>query len=211
MKRVLGILIIISGCAYNSLQAQDSASFNFSLASHPVSGWNNISGDPATGVRNATDPSTGISVSSIGPANWAGYNGSAAFDGGGIAAGGFFPGGVMQNMWYQYSAYFSSYNSALPQLIIGGLSTDSIYTIRVTCSFDVTMRNTFNLSPTRYSVAGMSVVGFIDVYGNSNTTGGANFYNISPDSSGNIRIYINTLSSTSVAGISGIRIISGHT
>ena len=114
-------------------------------------------------------------------------------------------------MWYQYSAYFSVYNAAIPQLIIGGLNPDSVYTIKMTCSFDVTLRNNFNLSPTRYSVAGVSVAGYVDVNGNSNTTGGANFYNISPDTSGNIRIYVNTLSSTSVAGISGIQIISGRT
>jgi hypothetical protein len=211
MKQVIGIIMMYTGFSLSGLQAQTTASFNFSLGSQTVAGWNNVAGDPATAVRSVTDPTTKIGVSSVGPSNWAGYNGSSAFDGGGIPTAGFFPGPVMQNMWFQYSYYFSSYNPSVPQLIISGLSPGSFYTIKISCSFNVTLRNVFNLSPTRYSVAGLSVAGYIDVNGNANTTNGAIFNNVQPDNSGNIRVYINTLVSTSAAGISGIQIIPGKT
>lgn len=194
-----------------SASAQTTVSFNFSAASHPVSGWINVAGDPSTGVRTGTDPSTGITVSSVATANWVGYKGVAACDGLGAAGGAFFPAAVMQNMWYQYSAYFGGYNAVVPQLVISGLNKDSVYTLKMTGSIDVKVRNFFNLNPTRYSVAGSAVYGFVDVNGNFNTNGGATFLNIAPDASGNIRVYVNTLSSTNAAGISGIEIIRGRT
>jgi hypothetical protein len=182
-----------------------TASFNFSLSSHPVTGWVNVSGDPSTAVR--TGVSGSIQVSSVATSNWAQYNAVAAFDGGGMTGASFFPAGVMVNMWFQYSTFFAAYNAAVPQLLISGLSIDSVYTLQMSASFNT---NTFDFNPTRYTVTGANVYGFSDVNVDSNLTAGAVFNNVAPDSNGNIRIYVNTVNGSNTAGISGIRITSGR-
>ena len=188
-----------------SLQAQ-SASFNFSLNAHSVSGWANVAGDPSTAVRTGTSGS--ISVSSIGTDHWAPYNGTAAYDGGGVTGASFFPSGVMANMWFQSSSYYAAYNAALPQLLISGLNIDSVYTLQMSASFSST---NFDFDPTRYTVTGATVYGYSDVNVNSNTTAGAVFNNIAPDSNGDIRVYVNTVNGSNTSGISGLVITSGRT
>lgn len=211
MKKLFWIVIIIGSFGISRLNAQ-TASFNFSLGAQTVSGWTNVAGDPSTGVRTATDAATGIHISSVATGNWAAYNGGAAFDGGGQSGGTFFPSAVMLNFWFQYSAFYGAYNAAVPQLEITGLNIDSVYTLKMTTSFSgAQVPNTFNLNPVQYTVAGTSVYGFVDVNGNFNTANGAVFNNIAPDASGMIRVYVNTLSTTDVAGISGLQITPGRT
>jgi hypothetical protein len=210
MKRTIWIFVLINAVIVSQLQAQTTASFNFSLNTQTVSGWTNVHGDPSVAVRTATS-SSGITISSMATANWAGYSSTAAYDGGGASGGSFFAAAVMANMWYQYSPFYGAYNAAVPQLEIGGLNIDSVYTLQMTASFTNNVPNTFNLNPMRYTVAGTSVYGYIDVNGNFNTTDGATFHNIAPDASGKIHVYVNTLSTTNVAGISGLVITSGHT
>lgn len=185
-------------------QAQ-TASFNFSLSSQPVTGWVNVAGDPSTAVR--TGVSAGITVSSVATVNWAQYNGAAAFDGGGVGTASFFPAAVMANMWFQYSGFYAAYNAAVPQLLISGLNIDSVYTIQMSASFS---SSSFDFNPTQYTVIGANVYGNVDVNVNSNTTGGAVFNNVAPDSNGDIRVYVNTAGGSNTAGISGIKIASGR-
>jgi Bacterial Ig domain len=203
MKRSLWILLLLG--ATGSLQAQ-TASFNFSLNAHTVSGWVNVAGDPSTAIL--TGVSGSIHVSSIGADHWAPYNSTAAFDGGGMTGASFFPAAVMANMWFQSSSFYAAYNALLPQLLISGLSIDSVYTLQMSASFN---SSNFDFNPTRYTVTGATVYGYSDVNVNSNITGGAVFNNIAPDSNGNIRIYVNTVNGSNTAGISGLKIISGHT
>jgi Big-like domain-containing protein len=206
MNKAIWTLVLIVSSGY--LQAQVVTNFNFSAGSQQVSGWINVAGDPSVAVRTATDPVSGISISSVATANWSPYNGSASYDGGGTAGGSFFPAAVMMNEWFQYSSYLAVYNSQAPQLLIGGLSTDSVYTLKMTGSYAA---GNFDLNPIRYTVSGATIYGYVDVNGNSNTTNGAVFTNVVPDASGNIRVYVNTLSTTNIAGICGIQIVSGHT
>jgi len=210
IKKMAVLVVLIGGVCLHRAQAQTSASFNFSLAAHTVSGWVNVAGDPSTAVR--TGVSGSVHVSSVATANWAPYNSAAAYDGGGMSGTSFFPSTVMANMWFQYSSYYASYNAAVPQLEISGLSLDSVYTLQMSVSFSPT---TFNFNPTRYTVSGASVYGYSDVYGNSNVSGGSVFHNIAPDANGKIHVYVNTASisgvSSNTAGISGLTIVSGHT
>ncbi|MES1159172.1 MAG: Ig-like domain-containing protein [Bacteroidota bacterium] len=206
IKRIAAFLLLIGGYSISNLSAQTTAKFNFSLASHTVSGWVNVAGDPSTGIR--TGVSGSVHITSINTTRWYQYNNTAAFDGGGMTGGSFFPSGVMANMWFQYSEFYGAYNAALPQLEISGLSIDSVYTISMTTSFNT---NTFNFNPTRYTVAGATVYGYGDVYGNNNVTDGAVFHNIAPDSNGKVQVYVNTALGSNTAGISGIQIVSGHT
>ena len=210
IKKIVAAILLVSGYGLSPANAQTTASFNFSAATHTVSGWVNVAGDPSVSV--VTGVSGSVHVSSVATANWAPYNSIAAYDGGGASGGTFFPSAVMANMWFQYSSYYASYNAALPQLELSGLSIDSVYTLQMTVSFNT---STFNFNPTRYTVTGATVYGYSDVYGNSNTAAGAVFHNIAPDASGKIRVYVNTASvsgvSSNTAGISGLTITSGHT
>jgi hypothetical protein len=207
MKRLFWIILVLLGIARRGMA--QSASFNFSNSSKPVTGWTNIAGDPSTAVRTGT-ASSGITITSVATGNWAPF-GNSAYDAGGATGGTFFPAAVMLNHWFQYSSYYAAYNALLPQLIIGGLNIDSVYTVKMTGSFAVNVPVTYNLNPIRYTVAGATLYGYIDVNGNLNTASGAVFQNIAPDSSGKIKIYVNTYDGSNVASICGIQLISGHT
>jgi len=206
MYRSLAITLFISVNCIQLVHAQSSASFNFSAASTtPISGWVNISGDPSTGIRSGSSGS--ITISSVSMANWAPIPGTgSAFNGVGASPGVFFPTAVMANHWFQYSI-LGGYNAAVPQLQIGGLDKDSVYTIKMTGS----STSSFSTNPTQYTVAGRTVDGYIDINTHSNTTAGATFNNIAPDTNGTIRVYINTVPSTDVGDICGIQITRGHT
>jgi len=208
MKRILFILWAFLSACVGFAQAQ-TVSFNFTAAPVTVSGWTNISGDPATGTRSGT--ASGISVTSIGTANWAGYNGSAAFNGGGVSNGTFFPSGVMANQWFQYSGFYAAYNAAVPQLEISGLNKDSVYTIKMTASFNTVANPSFDLNPTRYTVAGLTNYGNVDINGNNNAAGGAVYHNVVPDANGKVRVYVNTYGGSNTAGISGLQVIRERT
>jgi hypothetical protein len=206
MKRKIFLIVILTGLAGSNIIAQ-TVSFNFSLSTQTVSGWINVHGDPSTGVRSATDGTTGIGVSSIATANWVPISGTgAAYDGLGASGGTYFPSGVMLNHWFQYST-LAEYNAAVPQLVITGLNKDSVYTIKMAGS----STSSYNSNPTQYSVEGTTVYGYINVNNHNNTANGASFNNISPDANGKIWVFVNTTPSTEIADISGIQIIRGHT
>jgi hypothetical protein len=208
MKKLLWILILLVSAITTIAQ---SASFNFTAGAYSVSGWTNVSGDPSTAVRTGT--ASGITVSSVATANWSeNPNGNnSAYNGGGVTNGTFFPAGVMLNHWYQYGAYTASYNALAPQLSVTGLNKDSVYTLKMTGSFVLGINQYYTLNPIRYTVAGKVINGFIDVNGDSNAIAGATFQNIAPDSTGKIRIYVNTYGGTNVASICGLQVITGYT
>ena len=207
MKKLLWIFAALLFVHAGKLRAQ-IASFNFSLASQPVTNWTNIYGNPAATVCSGT--SSGITVSSIATSNWAPYsNGYCASDGGGAPNGTFFPPAVMLNHWFQYSSFYAQYNSLVPQLLISGLNRDSVYTIKMTGSF--VPIGSFELNPIRYTVTGAVIYGYADINGDNNTSAGAVFHNVAPDASGNVKVYVNTYGNSNTASISGIQIISGHT
>ena len=209
MKKFLSLLpLLVVACIFRS--TAQTASFNFSDAAHSVSGWINVHGDPSSAVITATDPVSGISISSVATANWAPDLGSAS-DGGGVTNGTFFPAAVMINHWFQYGTSTAAYNALMPQLIISNLNADSVYTIKMTGSFIYHVPYEFNLDPIRYTVSGAVVSGNIDIDGDSNIVNGATFQNIAPDSTGKIRVYVNTFGGSNTASICGLQIIRGHT
>ncbi|HWK05717.1 MAG TPA: Ig-like domain-containing protein [Puia sp.] len=207
MKKIIVLVLLISGYSISQVRGQATASFNFSLASRPVTGWVNVTGDPSTAVRAATDAATGIGISSVATANWSGYLGACAHDSNGVTNGTFFPAAVMYNNWFQYGTSLGNYNAAIPQFIISGLNVDSVYTIKMSGS----STSGFTSNPTRYTVSGVTVYGPIDINAHSNITAGATFNNIAPDETGKIKIYVNTTSASQVADICGIQIIRQRT
>jgi len=205
LQRILFLACLVSSCGITGVQAQVSAKFNFTAAPVSVSGWTNVSGNPVATVCTATS-SSGISISSVSTANWSGLSGNASYNGGGMTNGTFLPAGVMVNHWFQYG-YSAGYNAAVPQLIISGLSIDSVYTVSMTGSWN---NSGYTVDPTRYTVIGATVYGNVDVNIRYNTANGAIFYNVAPNSSGQIMVFVNTVPTTVVADISGLTIVSGH-
>ena len=209
MKKLLWIvLLLLTAAGYSQAQ---TVGFNFSSAAHPVSGWVNVAGDPSSSVITHTDAASGISISSVATANWSPF-GNCAYDGGGASGSNpFFPTAVMANHWFNYSAFYGAYNALMPQLVVSGLKVDSVYTFKMTGSYTVNVPGQFSLNPIRYTVAGATLYGYVDIDGDSNVTAGATFHNVAPDSAGKVRIYVNTYGGSNVASICGVQIIPGHT
>jgi Bacterial Ig domain len=209
MRKVYWIFFLSTCCATSRLRAQ-TVSFNFSNASHPVSGWINVAGDPSSAVLTGTDAVSGIGVSSVATANWSPF-GNCSYDGGGSSGPSpFFPTAVLANHWFNYNGYYAGYNALMPQLVLSGLNIDSVYTLKMTGSFQVNVPGQFNLNPIRYTVAGATVYGYIDIDGDSNYAAGATFHNIAPDVTGKVRIYVNTYGGSNLASICGVQVVSGH-
>lgn len=210
MKKAIWIVFLVGGFGCGFLKAQTTVSFNFSAGAQPVSGWINVAGDPSVAVRTATDPTSGIAISSVSTGNWVplSSSGTAAFDGGGMTNGTFFPAAVMLNHWFQTNPALSGYNASVPQLQITGLKVDSVYTLSMTGSW---ASNNYSLNPTQYTVSGATVYGYVDVDANFNTANGAVFHNVAPDATGTIKIYVNTVSTSQIADICGIEIIQVRT
>src|SRR4051812_809522 len=131
VRRGLLFACLVCLCSAVRVQAQRTASFNFSRDPRSVSGWTNVSGDPSTASTPITVTSNGITISSVAAANWYGFNGGASADGGGATGGTFFPSGVLLNHWFQASDYYALYNAAVPQLELSGLNVDSVYTLKM--------------------------------------------------------------------------------
>src|SRR5258708_20863821 len=114
IKKISTLLLLISGYGIRRVQAQTTASFNFSLAAHTGSGWVNVAGDPSTAIR--TGVSGSVHISSVATANWAPYNSAAAYDGGGMSGATFFPAAVSTHVWVQSIPDTTSYHPPLPYL-----------------------------------------------------------------------------------------------
>ncbi len=208
VKKVFPLFTATLLAAAGRGQAQ-IASFNFSASSNSVSGWTNVSGDPALGVRTAT--AGGITISSVSTANWSpNGSGNSALNGWGQSSGTYFPSQVMLDSWIQYNGSgnnLSLYNEVVPQLQLSGLNPDSTYTLRISGSNGV-----YN-NPTVYTVVGASVAGSQSLTTYQNTSHGIAFVQVTPNSSGIISVYVNCPSglsgTTNFAWISGVEVFSG--
>ncbi len=187
----------------------DSSTFNFSAAAAAVTGSTNASGDPKTGVRTATDGTTGWGISSIATANWHPYTVNSAYNGSGVTAGNFIPGLsylAYNNSWFNYDnpAGAADFDEASPQVRITGLNSSYTYDILITGSIGSLG---FDGNPTIYRVKGASLSSSQSISANTtNVTTGATFTGIQPDGSGYIHIYVNSDGGSILGAISAIRI-----
>ena len=205
MKKIYWILLLTAICATSQLQAQ-IASFNFSAAAAPVTGWINMSGDPSVSVITGT--AGGLTLSSVATANWSPYEGACAVNGYGAYPGAYFPIGVMTNTWFQYNGTannLANYNEGVPQLELTGLNPDSTYILRMSAS-NVTA---WASNPNVFTVAGTTVYASQNMNPSNNTTNGVTFQGIAPDATGMIRIYVNTTPSTVMCYIDGLQVFAG--
>lgn len=199
MSKSLFLFLLSSLAAAGSLKAQ-SANFNFSNPAAAVTGWTNVVGDPSLSVITAT--SNGITISSVATANWAQYSGASAFNGLGESTGNsVFPGGVLLNHWYQYSTA-GEYTAGKNQLLISGLNASHSYTIYMAGSSTSALNN----NPVQYTVSGIILYPAQQENNHNNTSNYATF-NVAPNASGNVQVFVNTLPTTDIADISGISIV----
>jgi hypothetical protein len=206
--------ILLLGMLVGARVMAQSASFNFTAAAASVSGWTNVAGDPSKAVRTVTAPS-GITLSSVATANW--YpdptGNACAYNGSGGPGGVFFPAAVLLNHWYVYGVSTSNagiVNLSSPQVILGGLHKDSVYVVKLSGSFNAGIPASYNLDPSQYTVTGATNYGSQTINSNANATDGAIFYNVVPDSTGKVRIYLNTAGSANAASLCGLQIMTGQ-
>src|SRR5579859_2454013 len=207
MKRIVWIFCLLIGAG--RLSAQTVVSFRFSnnppSSSDVVPGWIPVYGDPSQTVVNVTDPATGISISSIAQSNWFPNGDVCAEDGIGQYNASYFPWPILGSAWVQQGGIQAQFNAAVPQLVISGLSPDSVYYIRMSGSY---LYGTDG-DPTQYTVSGLNMLPYQDLIVGGNTTTGITFQRVAPDANGKIRLYVNTTPTTDIAILSGLQIISG--
>ncbi|HEX3933210.1 MAG TPA: hypothetical protein VHW43_00935, partial [Puia sp.] len=179
MRRIISFILLIAVAGAQKSMAQ-IASFSFAGPS-TVTGWTNVSGDPALAVQTAT--AGGITLSSVSTANWSPNSaGNCAYNNGGASGGSYFPATVMGNSWIQYNGTgynLALYNAAVPQIQLTGLNPDSTYILRMTGS------TSYNYtSITQYTVAGLTVSGSQQLNTYNNKTQGVTFQGVQPDATG---------------------------
>ena len=205
LKRSSWLLLLFCLLFAGRLKAQ-LASFSFSGTPTTVSGWTNLPGDPHSGAQTATV--NGITISSIGAANWAPNSvPSNVYNFGGAANATYFPTAVMADTWLQWngnSFNLALYNASLPQLLLSGLNPATTYILRMSGS------DVYYTGNTQYTVAGASVAGsqYLNCY--NNTSQGVTFEGVQPDASGTIRVYVSATSTASFSFISGLEVFPGN-
>ena len=204
-----GIWIVLLLTTIGQLHAQSVVSFRFSndppTSSETVAGWIPVSGDPSLAVRTATDPATGISISSVNTANWFPNGDVCAANGIGVVNASYFPWPILGSGWMQQGGSQAQFNAAVPQLVISGLNPDSVYYIKMSASY---LYGTDG-DPTQYTVSGLNMLPSQFLTLSGNLTNGITFQHVAPDATGNVRVYVNTTSTTDIAILSGLQIIPG--
>jgi hypothetical protein len=207
MKKGIWLLLLIIG--FTRLSAQNVVSFRFSFnppsSSDFVAGWIPLSGDPSQAVITASDPTTGISISSVNTANWFPNGDVCAGDGIGVVNASYFPWPILGSGWMQQGGAQAQFNAAVPQLIISGLNPDSLYYIKMSSSY---LYGTDG-DPTQYTVSGLNMLPSQFLTLSGNLTSGITFQHVAPDATGKVRVYVNTTSTTDIAILSGLQIIPG--
>lgn len=207
MKKIVWLVLLIIG--FTRLDAQTAVSFRFShdepSSSDVIPGWIPVFGDPNLAVRTATDPTTGISISSVNTSNWFVNGDVGAADGIGVQNASYFPWPVLGSGWMQQGGVQAQFNAAVPQLEISGLNPDSVYYIKMSGSY------IYGGEPelSQYTVAGLNMLPsqYLDIEGNA--TSGITFQHVAPDANGKVRVFVNTTADANFAMISGLQIISG--
>jgi len=203
MKRLISSLLLLLAVLAAQRSMAQIASFSFGGPS-TVTGWTNISGDPALAVQTATVG--GVTLTTVSRSNWSpNGNGNCVYISG-VTGGSYFPAAVMGNNWIQYNGTNNNlalYNVSSPQIELTGLNKDSTYILRMTGT------NSYFAGSTAYTVAGATIYGSQQLNTYNNTTQGVTFQNVQPDASGMIRVYVNCAAGTSFCWISGLQIFSG--
>ena len=179
---------------------------NFSLASVSVSTYNNLFGQPKTGVRSLTNMTdingiaTDWDITTVATANWRDsvFTVSATDGIAGMTAMSFFTGatsGVYANAYYQYGSLSpGGYDASLHQFLVSGLNPNKFYQIKITGA-DGTY--TFDANPSRYTVSGLTTPASQDVDGNvTSQSNGATFI-LQSAADGTMKVWMNAVPGSS--------------
>ncbi len=128
-----------------------------------------------------------------------------SYDGNGVNTAGFFNNAAVSvNNWFQYGDPAANYNVSKPQLQATGLVAGATYTVKLSGSDNLG----FQTNPVRFTIQGSAAYTPVDVNMNGTANNGATFSSVSPDATGKINIYINTVPGvSSAAEIDGLQII----
>ena len=167
-----------------------TSSFNFNPAPQNISGWIDVSGNPHTAIRTATDYITGIGISSIATDKWLPLGGlTSASTGENDANPTFvFPAPVILSYWFNTTNTYTT--SADCNLEINGLQAGARYNIEILGSreaSDVAAANRYMRVVCVDSV-GTSIVDDYDA--KRNTANLILFTNKAPNVSGKILMYV---------------------
>jgi hypothetical protein len=211
------LVVNASGTVTSPSNAADTARFMFSLTSKTApSGFVNVFGDPSTGIRTGSNGTSTISISSVATANWSTVSGASAGDGigktGSTVTG--FPDNVLQNGWYTYSgssniADSTSQTLSKANFLISGssISNSNTYHIEFTACLD---GSRFALTCNNYYYAlGTPTTAYrttTTLNANNNTTTKITLSGVQPNASGQIKIYLFTVSGQELGILSGISI-----
>jgi hypothetical protein len=163
--------------------------FSFRPAAGSVSGWISVVGAPHAGVITATDPSTGIMVSSVATGQWnpAIYGTATSSYAGGVTNGTVQPAAVVQNNWFNYNAaYGTTVNGVLQgdNLKLTKLDPSHQYTIQIGAS-----RATGNGTSDQYGTFEYRVGGVVKTLNvTNNATLQVEYAGLTPNTSGEIGI-----------------------
>lgn len=215
MRKLLLIPILFCAMLANSQPPQAAmmhvapsreVRINFSLAAVSVSTWNNLFGQPKTGVRSLTNMNdingiaTDWDITTVATANWRDtvFTVSATDGIAGMTAMSFFPGstsGVYANAYYQYGSLSpGGYDASLHQFLISGLNPNKFYEIKITGA-DGTY--TFDANPSRYTVSGLTTPASQDVDGNVTSQSNGATFTIQPAADGTIKVWMNCVPGSS--------------
>jgi hypothetical protein len=154
-----------------------------------LSGWISVVGAPHAGVITATDPSTGIMVSSVATGQWnpAIYGTATSSYAGGVTNGTVQPAAVVQNNWFNYNAaYGTTVNGVLQgdNLKLTKLDPSHQYTIQIGAS-----RATGNGTSDQYGTFEYRVGGVVKTLNvTNNATLQVEYAGLTPNTSGEIGI-----------------------
>lgn len=114
--------------------ANPSAIFNLNASAQSISGYNDVSGSPHSGVVSATDGATGWTLRSAG--TWNSFGGSSNNTGGEDTDDG---GGFAYNALAQRSIWYSYLDAVQPIIELDNLDDAKTYTIILLCTIDPTV------------------------------------------------------------------------
>jgi hypothetical protein len=192
--------------------------FNFNTTAQSVSGWIDVSGNPHSGIRTATDGGSGIGITSIAIGNpyWDSYVSITSSNTGGETAGNAsFPATVMGSYWFEYSTISSTEANA--NIRITGLNEAKTYKIEMYSSRlasavgTATRRTQFIM----WHNGGSTTISNYDAKGNvstsernsgtGGTTGGiATFNSVVPKTGGLVNIRMNPTAGEDFGYINGM-------
>lgn len=173
-----------------------------------VSGWTHLVGDPSKSLKTATaGNANSISISTVNTAvqNWTGFGGAST----GLATGNLtatqpsYATGVMSECYFNSNG---TYNASFPQFITSGWNPAKTYTVKMSgtlnCSFSLSTNGEYRVFGASLQTMQTMITLCNTVTGGSNPNTVLTWTGVTPDGSGNIKIYFNPVSGQQVAALS---------